>query len=145
MDGVVNKEIQWWRETWSHRPAGQNFQPPDKIHLAESESLPPDYTLIKSDICKRTLKVPSQNLRPTQGFNEQILQQIHQTLVILQIRFYIESSLLIVLKIANLPQALPFKMSQTPEYKNTVNPKSASFFIIMILHERLTHTFTKKA
>lgn len=88
VDGVVSKEIQWLRETRSHRPAGQNFQPPDKIHLAESESLPPDYTLIKSDICRRTPKDPSQILRPTHGFNEQILQQISKAVTQRCVQFF---------------------------------------------------------
>ena len=58
------------------------------------------------------------------------------------------SSLLSVLKdsdfdaIDKVPRALPFKMS-LPEKETTVTLKSASFIVIMLLHEGLTHMHSR--
>ena len=44
---------------------------------------------------------------------------------------------------ANLPQASLWKWVW-PENENTVNLKSASFIVIMLLHEGLTHIHSQK-
>ena len=47
--------------------------------------------------------------------------------------------------IAKVPVALPLKMmSSRLDNKNTVNLKSASFVIIMLLHESLTRVHSQK-
>ena len=63
--------------------------------------------------------------------------------MILEAKFHVVSSLLSVLKIAVLMLELkcpctPLKIS-LPKNETTVNLKSASFIVIMILHEGLTH------
>ena len=46
--------------------------------------------------------------------------------------------------IIKVPLALPLKMSLTRKPKNTVNRKSASFVVIMLFHEGLTHIHSQK-
>ena len=43
-----------------------------------------------------------------------------------------------------MPLALPFKMN-VPKTETTVNLKSASFIVIMLLHEGLTHIQSQTA
>ena len=64
----------------------------------------------------------------------------------LRAKVHVVLSLLSVLKIVTLmpkngsalPRALPFKIN-VPENANTVNLKSASIVVIMLLHKGLTH------
>ena len=66
-----------------------------------------------------------------------------ETLVVLRAKFHVASSLLSVLKITILMLVYqrphtPLKIS-LPKNETTVNPESASFLVIMLLHEGLTH------
>ena len=63
-----------------------------------------------------------------------------ETLVILRAKFHVENSNFAA--IAKVPIALPFKMSLIQE--NTVNLKSASFFIIMLLQKGLAYIHSQK-
>ena len=71
-------------------------------------------------------------------YTNSVLNARVQTLVILQAKFYVVLSLLSVLKITILCPCTPLKIS-LPENKTTVNLKNASFVVIMLLHEDLTH------
>ena len=72
-----------------------------------------------------------------------------ETLVILRAKLHVVSSLLSVLKIAMLPLICPSTVYSHlkwvwPENENTMNLKSASFVVIMLLQEGLTHVHSPK-
>ena len=70
-----------------------------------------------------------------------------EILVILQAKFHVVLSLLTVLRILMLSLICPEQSHWKwvwPENENTVNLKSASFIVIMLLHEGLTRTHSQK-